>query len=133
MHHVKVVVIHDKTESILKATRRGCNQVLRRLLDMKLGIEREEECESRVLQEIALKRRTGLLQRMLDADADVNAQGGKYGNALQAASIIQDNTEIVGMLLSAGVDVNAQGGMYENALHAAAYNSSKENIKLQLT
>jgi hypothetical protein len=44
---------------------------------------------------------------MLDAGTDVNAQGGRYGNALQAASWEGHET-----LLDAGVDVDAQGGEY---------------------
>jgi ankyrin repeat protein len=41
--------------------------------------------------------------------ADVNAQGGQYGNALQAASN-GGHKEIVKLLLERGADVNAQGG-----------------------
>ncbi|KAI1584776.1 ankyrin repeat domain containing protein [Pyrenophora tritici-repentis] len=46
---------------------------------------------------------------LLDAGADVNAQGGDYGNALQAASA-EGHEQVVKMLLDAGADVNAQGG-----------------------
>jgi hypothetical protein len=38
---------------------------------------------------------------LLDKDADVNAQGGYYGNALQAASV-EDYKQVVKMLLDAG-------------------------------
>jgi hypothetical protein len=51
--------------------------------------------------------------------ADVNAQGGHYGNALQAASA-RGYTTIVQQLLERGADVNAQGGYYGNALQAAS-------------
>jgi ankyrin repeat protein len=37
--------------------------------------------------------------------ADVNAQGGEYGNALQAASS-SGNQEIVELLIEMGADVN---------------------------
>src|ERR1700728_1067158 len=50
---------------------------------------------------------------------DVNAQGGFYGNALQAASY-KGHEAIVGLLLENGADVNAQGGKYGNALQAAS-------------
>ncbi|KAJ5674507.1 uncharacterized protein N7477_004441 [Penicillium maclennaniae] len=50
--------------------------------------------------------------------ADVNAQSGKYGNALQAASHI-GNEKVFKILLDNGADVNAQGGFYDIALSAA--------------
>lgn len=55
---------------------------------------------------------------LLDKGADVNAQDGYYGNALQAASS-KGHEEVVQMLLDKGADVNAQGGYYGNALYAA--------------
>ncbi|KAF2729999.1 hypothetical protein EJ04DRAFT_446072 [Polyplosphaeria fusca] len=50
---------------------------------------------------------------LLDKGADVNAQGGRYGNALQAASY-GGHEAVVKMLLDAGADVNAQGGDSES-------------------
>jgi len=52
-HHVKLVIIRDKIKVMLKAAMRGYDQVVGRLLHMKLGIAGEEECESLVLHEIA--------------------------------------------------------------------------------
>jgi ankyrin repeat protein len=52
-------------------------------------------------------------------DADVNAQGGHYGTALQAASV-GGYDKIVDALLAKGADVNAQGGEYGTALQAAS-------------
>ena len=45
-------------------------------------------------------------QLLLKKGADVNAQGGLYGNALQAASE-GDHAEIVQLLLDKGADINA--------------------------
>jgi ankyrin repeat protein len=42
-----------------------------------------------------------VVKLLLDKGAEVNAQGGKYGNALQAASF-GDYEEVVEMLLSGG-------------------------------
>jgi ankyrin repeat protein len=56
---------------------------------------------------------------LLDKGADVNAQGGYYGNALQAATS-SGHRETVTLLLDKGADVNAQDGYYGNALQAAA-------------
>ena len=55
---------------------------------------------------------------LLDRGADVNAQGGRYGNALQAASR-GGQDHVVQMLLDRDADINAQGGDYGNALQAA--------------
>ncbi len=56
---------------------------------------------------------------LLDVGADVKAEGGKYGNALQAASKY-GHEKVVQMLLDAGADVKAEGGYYGNALQAAS-------------
>jgi hypothetical protein len=63
--------------------------------------------------------------------ADVNAQGGGYGNVLQAAeggyygnalyaAASEGNEVVVRLLVASGVDVNARGGIYGGALYAAA-------------
>ncbi|KAI1559318.1 ankyrin repeat domain containing protein [Pyrenophora tritici-repentis] len=56
---------------------------------------------------------------LLDKGAEVNAQGGRYGNALQAASE-RGYEQVVKTLLDAGAEVNAQGGRSCTALHAAS-------------
>ncbi|KAL4990295.1 purine and uridine phosphorylase [Aspergillus falconensis] len=63
--------------------------------------------------------------------ADVNAQAGAYGNALQAASA-NGYKEIVQLLLEKGADVNRQGGQYGNALQAASTKGHKEIVQLLL-
>jgi ankyrin repeat protein len=45
---------------------------------------------------------------LLEKGADVNAQGGDYGNALYAASN-RGHDSVVTLLLEKGADVNAQG------------------------
>ncbi|KAL4736686.1 hypothetical protein BDV11DRAFT_211045 [Aspergillus similis] len=49
----------------------------------------------------------------------LNAQGGRYSSALQAASA-EGHEKIVQILLDQGAEVNAQGGVYGNALQAAS-------------
>jgi hypothetical protein len=68
---------------------------------------------------------------LLDAGADVNAQGGEYGNALQAASA-RGYEQVVKMLLDAGADFNAQGGDYGNALQAASLGGYEQVVKTLL-
>jgi len=61
----------------------------------------------------------------------VNAQGGYYGNALQAASR-NGHEKVVEQLLDKGTDVNAQGGRYGNALEAASQNGREKVVELLL-
>ncbi|KAK7906364.1 hypothetical protein PG985_016370 [Apiospora marii] len=74
------------------------------------------------------------LPNLLGAIAErcnVNTQGGKYGNALQAASV-RGSQEVVRLLLEKGADVHAQGGKYGNALQAASLRGSQEVVRLLL-
>ncbi|KAH6952204.1 hypothetical protein DER45DRAFT_577719 [Fusarium avenaceum] len=60
---------------------------------------------------------------------DVNAQGGVYGNALQAASV-NGHLDIVKLLLDNGADTRAQGGRYGNAFQAALFNGHTDVVLL---
>ncbi|KAF4247129.1 hypothetical protein CNMCM8980_007809 [Aspergillus fumigatiaffinis] len=71
------------------------------------------------------------VERLAEKGADVNAQGGDYGNALQAASQ-GGHKEVVQLLLEKGADVNVQGGVYGNALRAASCHGHKEVVQLLL-
>lgn len=72
-----------------------------------------------------------VVKMLLDKGADVNAQGGFYGNALYAASE-QGHNQVVKILLNAGADVNAQGGFYGNALQAASEKGYQQTVKILL-
>jgi ankyrin repeat protein len=61
----------------------------------------------------------------------VNVQGGRYRNALQAASV-RGHAVVVKMLLNKGSEVNAQGGYFGNALYAASEGCHKAVVKLLL-
>jgi hypothetical protein len=74
---------------------------------------------------------SAIVQLLLEKDADVDAQGGEYGNALQAASV-EGHEQVVKLLLEKGVNVNAQGGPYGNALQAASFRGHKQVVKLLL-
>jgi hypothetical protein len=70
-------------------------------------------------------------QQLTKRGADVNAQGGHYGHALEAASY-RGHEGIVQLLLEKGADVNAQGGLYGHALEAASYGGHEEIVQLLL-
>ncbi|KAF1818520.1 uncharacterized protein K489DRAFT_374151 [Dissoconium aciculare CBS 342.82] len=75
--------------------------------------------------------RVGVVQLLLEAKADVNAQGGRFGNALQAASF-EGHETVVQLLLEAKADVNAQGGALGNALQAASFEGHETVVQLLL-
>ncbi|KAH9876213.1 hypothetical protein J1614_004092, partial [Plenodomus biglobosus] len=68
---------------------------------------------------------------LLDRGAEVNVQGGFWGNALQAASY-QGHEQIVKMLLDRDAEFNAQGGNWGNALQAASYQGHEQIVKMLL-
>ncbi|KAJ1325412.1 ankyrin repeat domain-containing protein 50 [Microdochium nivale] len=55
---------------------------------------------------------------LIGKGADVNAQGGHYGNALQLLCAYRGSRQLSYLFLDAGANVNAQGGKYGNALQA---------------
>jgi hypothetical protein len=63
--------------------------------------------------------------------ADIDAECGRYGNALQAASL-KGCLEVVKMLIEAGADVNVQCGIYGNALQATSAYGNLEVMRLLL-
>ncbi|KAK3174277.1 hypothetical protein OEA41_001521 [Lepraria neglecta] len=74
---------------------------------------------------------TYVTEGFLNEGADVNAQGGDYGNALQAASY-RGHDRVVQILLDKRADINAQGGGYGNALQAASYGGYDRVVQILL-
>ena len=56
---------------------------------------------------------------LLEHKADVNIEGGEYGNTLHVTSS-KGHEAIVQLLLEHKADVNAQGGKYGNILWATS-------------
>ncbi|KAJ7500110.1 ankyrin repeat-containing domain protein, partial [Mycena latifolia] len=73
--------------------------------------------------------RRDIVRFLIKNGADVNAQGGYFGNALQAASC-KGTPETIQILLDAGAAVSAQGGKYGNALQAASYKGTPETVQI---
>ena len=68
---------------------------------------------------------------LLEEGADVNVEGGRYGNALQAASV-KGHKEVVRLLIDNSANVNAQGGQYGHALQAASASGYEKVVGLLL-
>ena len=72
-----------------------------------------------------------VVTKLLENEADVNAECGGYGTALQAASAIGDK-EIVQLLLDNGANVDAEGGEDGTALRVASAIGDMELVQLLL-
>ncbi|KAF8824327.1 hypothetical protein HHX47_DHR8000431 [Lentinula edodes] len=95
----------------------------------KFGINKE--WKNNALLEAVSNNDLEMIKVLVNNKANVNAQGGQFGNALQAAAR-QGNLEIAKFLLENKADVNAQGGNLGNALQAAALRGNLETAKLLL-
>jgi ankyrin repeat protein len=112
------------------AVKKRAPEVLRLLIGVAEQLMSEGLLES-ILWEHSGEGNTEIVQMLLDAGTNVNAQGGQYGNALQAASV-GGHKEIVQLLLDKDADVNAQGGYHDNALQAASAGGHEEIVQLLL-
>ena len=72
-----------------------------------------------------------IIEDLIQEEIDINAQGGKYGTALVAASR-EGYSEVVQLFLDNGADVNAQGGDYGTALQAASMQYNSKVVQLFL-
>ena len=102
--------------------------------DYGLGLDRRFQCnkEPNRRSSIYLAASLGLgdlVTFLLDNGAKPDTKGGRYGNALQVASL-KSHTGIVTALLTAGADVNAKAGLFGNALQAACLAGTAEIVTL---
>ena len=72
-----------------------------------------------------------MVQLLLDKGADVNIRGGRYNNALQAASAVGYD-QVMQILLDKGADVNVHAGYYGNALQAASDRGHHQVVQMLL-
>ena len=92
-----------------------------------MDLQKQRDKIAKPLYYASLAGLTEVSYVLLKMRADVNAQGGCYGNALQAASY--GGHEAITQQLN-GADVNAQGGEYGNALQAASSEGHEALTKL---
>ncbi|KAJ8108903.1 hypothetical protein OPT61_g7845 [Boeremia exigua] len=100
-----------------------------RLLEAGCDVDQKDSNKNAPLYYACINDDLDVLNCLISKGADVNAQGGYYGNALQAASA-GGHEQVVKMLLDKDADVNAQGGRYLNPTYAAAYGGHTETLKL---
>ncbi|KAL9124786.1 MAG: hypothetical protein Q9175_008178, partial [Cornicularia normoerica] len=109
--------LDDIPSPIYYASLLGLDQVLHELIHT-------EELETTEVLALSIGSKSKVAEK-------VNAHGGYYGNALQAASY-SGHVGVTQMLLDRGADVNAQGGEYRNALSGAAYHGHIKVIQMLL-
>jgi ankyrin repeat protein len=86
---------------------------------------------SRALLEASLIGHEEIVKILIQRGADVNAKGGVYDTALQAAAS-SGHGGIVRLLLDAGANMNARGGRYGTALLAATIEQRYEIVQVLL-
>jgi len=119
------------THALHLAASAGLNSAVIRLLEGGYDIDEKDRSGSTSLYYSCLNGDLDILQILIGKDADVNAQGGHFGSALQAASTV-GHEQIVKLLLDKGADVNAQGGEFGSALQAASAGGYEQIVKLLL-
>ena len=125
-------LLSPSSSTLLAASAFGFNKILSDWWETAVfDVETRNKENISLLQIAADNGHLSIIMILLNKGADVNAQGGGYGNALQAASF-NGHEKIVQFLLNKGADVNAQGGEFGNALQAASWNDHEEVVQLLL-
>ena len=114
-----------------RACSAGLLSAVSRLLSAEVDVNEKDEKRLTPVYYVAVSGNTAIIRMLVERGADVNAQGGYYGNSLQAASY-QGHEPIVRLLLKNKVNINTQGGNYGNALQAASARGHELIMRLLL-
>ncbi|KAJ5160773.1 uncharacterized protein N7482_007777 [Penicillium canariense] len=121
-----------KVSPIHLAAINGHEKIVRRLLaEDDSEVNKADSMNSYPLMWASLSGYKNVVKRLLNHGADVNAHGGKRGNALQAACV-RGHNKVVQVLLEHGADVNQQGGFYGNSLQAACHGGHDKIVQVLL-
>jgi ankyrin repeat protein len=115
-------VLAGEFKPLLIAASYGFTRLLGRILGKLTQARLEQKIYHEGSQSAVLATKhgyTGNVRLLLENGADINAEGGEHGTALQAASA-EGHQEIVRMLLDKGADINVEGGNDGTALQAAS-------------
>ncbi|KAL5462753.1 hypothetical protein PMIN06_001446 [Paraphaeosphaeria minitans] len=99
----------------------------------KPNMQKGRESIAAPLYYAALLSLNTITKMLLDQGAEINAQGGEFGNALQAASQAGHERIVKTLLGNKNTDVNAQGGFYGSALQAASFEGHEQVVQMLLT
>lgn len=102
---------------LIKAARRGFGILFKQLIGHVTDVSAADKDGRTVLHHVSVHGNVKMAKLLVDKGADVNAQGGRYGNTLQAASD-RGHREIVQMLNAAKklMRVSASNGQCQLSL-----------------
>ena len=110
--------------------RRGCWTNCVRLFEPKLNLKMDGKSASPIYY-MSYLGANGIVQRLIDKGADVNARGGICGTSLRAASR-EGHEAVVRILLEKGANVNAKVGIFGTALGDACICGHEKVVRLLL-
>ncbi|KAM0724130.1 hypothetical protein Q7P37_000011 [Cladosporium fusiforme] len=115
----------------------GVMDIVSHIVDDSVVNGGQEEPYGNPLQASVVARSLDTVRLLLENGADVNAEGGEYHTALQAAVFVGglnmiSSLDIARLLLEYGADVNAKGGEHHTALQAAVFFGDLDMIRLLL-
>jgi len=93
----------------------AAKEFLRRKDDETCAVNALDNDSKGSLMYAAKHRHCAIAKLLLNKGANVNTQGRRYSNALQAASF-KGHKAVVKLLLNKGANVNTQEGYFGNAL-----------------
>lgn len=123
-HAEEAQINHVNQDSLINWLQQphGGIHILLRLRHAAEGRSYEPLDMTELLYYLSMSGFKALTSYCLQKGADINARGGFYGNALQAASS-EGHLGVVQLLVDRGAEINAQGGHHGTALHAAVAES----------
>ena len=114
------------------AAGRGYEAVVRLLLQEGLKVNPRYDIVGHALHAAVSGNQKTIAELLIQEEADLNIQFGKYGSVLQAAAATHGMDPIVKLLLEKGANVNTRGGEHGTALMAAAAIDNVATIRLLL-
>ncbi len=138
--HLEKVIRGQWTASVTKRASRALAPASKSLLNMVRVEDPDRSFHSRwsktddqlapTLYYTAFSNTLQLSELLIGNGTDVNAQGGDYVNALQAAAV-SSNEKLVQLLLNNSANINIRG-VFGNALQAAVASSNEKLVQLLL-
>ena len=117
--------------SLFSATRRGCEDLTKRLLANGASLQARDRSGAMPLSRAAEEGWIALVKLFLDRDAPIDSRD-VYGSTALFRAAEADRLEIVRVLLDRGADVHIRGRKENSVIAAAAYMGSPDMVEVLL-